>query len=139
MSRDIQELEDAARLLGFDYEILQGTSAEKLIGSVLQTFEPGFTQGHLLIGSKNSVRLKTDDHEFSFSEKLDDEPVLIFFQQYLPNTGIIFKLNKGRLFSKLLTECYAMEYFMTNEKAGYLISVNWYVIEILNHRNFPKP
>lgn len=131
-------MENAAKLLGFDYEILKDERAEKLIETVFEKFEPSFTQGHLLINSSDSVRLKTDNHEFSFSEQLDDEPVCIFFQQYPPTAGLIFKLTKGRLFSKLLEECYGMEYFVTNQHGDYLISVNWYVIEILNNRNFPK-
>lgn len=40
-------------------------------------------------------------------------------------------LKEGKYFSKLIEECYGMEYFMTDEKNSFLISVNWYIIEIL--------
>jgi hypothetical protein len=87
--------------------------------------------GHLSIGSELSEEMSTDEHEFTFSEKYLSGPVYVFFEQDYFNKNQIFVLKKGRLFSQLIQECYGMEYFMTDEKNSFLISVNWYIIEIV--------
>ncbi|KMQ62812.1 hypothetical protein ACM40_06090 [Chryseobacterium sp. BLS98] len=97
----------------------------------MNKFKPIKVIGNLSIGSDISEKLPTDEYEFNFSEKYISGTVSIFFEQDYYNKNQIFVLKNGKLFSKLMQECYGMEYFLTNDINSYLISVNWYVIEIL--------
>jgi len=62
--------------------------------------------------------------------------LLIFFEQTRENVDTIFKLHKGKYFSKILEECSGLEYFITNNTVDYLIAVNWYAIENVGNKNF---
>lgn len=136
MSRHLEELKNAADMLGLQYELLTGEVAATIIETSFLKFEPFRTQGHLGIMHERSVKLKLSEHEYTFSETLADEPLLLFFEQTRESVDVIFKLYQGRAFSKLLEECYGMEYFLTNTSVDYLIAVNWYTIEIVDNVNF---
>lgn len=132
----MKELKDAAEKLGLQYEILTGETASAIIEQSFQKFEPFRRQGHLGIGHERSIKLKLSDYEYTFSEKLEDEPLFVFFEQTRENVDTIFKLYKGKSFSKILEESSALEYFLTNSTVDYLIAVNWYTIEIVDNPNF---
>ncbi|WP_343605922.1 hypothetical protein [Fluviicola sp.] len=136
MHSNFEELKDAAEMLGLQYEILTGEEASNIIETSFQKFEPSRRQGHLAILNERSIKLKLSDHEYTFSEKLDDEPLLIFFEQTREKLDVVFKLFNGRNFSKILEECSTLEYFLTNNTVDYLIAVNWYTIEIVDNKNF---
>ncbi|WP_048501947.1 hypothetical protein [Chryseobacterium sp. BLS98] len=127
----IKELEAAAKKLLLEYSIIEGENAQKFILDTINKFKPIKVIGNLSIGSDISEKLPTDEYEFNFSEKYISGTVSIFFEQDYYNKNQIFVLKNGKLFSKLMQECYGMEYFLTNDINSYLISVNWYVIEIL--------
>lgn len=132
----MKELKDVAEKLGLQYEILTGEVASTIIEISFRKFEPFRRQGHLAIIHERSIKLKLSDHEYTFSERLENEPLLVFFEQTRENMNTIFKLYKGRCFSKILEECSALEYFLTNSNVDYLIAVNWYTIEIVDNPNF---
>ncbi|GAA4160719.1 hypothetical protein GCM10022217_25200 [Chryseobacterium ginsenosidimutans] len=127
----IKELEAAAKKLFLEYSIIEGKMANEFIQNTFNKFNPFKVVGHLSIGSDISEKLSTDEYEFTFSEKYLSGAVYIFFEQDYYNKNQIFVLKEGKLLSKLIQECYAMEYFITNDKNNYFISVNWYVIELL--------
>jgi len=127
----IKELEAAAKKLLLEYSIIEGETAQKFILGTFNKFKPIKVIGNLSIGSDISDKLSTDEYEFNFSEKYISGTVSVFFEQDYYNKNQIFILKNGKLFSKLMQECYGMEYFLTNDINSYLISVNWYVIEIL--------
>ena len=130
------QLKDAAEILGLRYEILTGGEASTIIKTSLEKFVPFRTLGHLAISDERSIYLKLSDNEYTFSEKLDDEPVFVFFEQTMNHVNIVFKLLNGKSFSKILEECGILEYFLTNETVDYLIAANWYTIEIVGNKNF---
>jgi hypothetical protein len=39
-------------------------------------------------------------------------------------------IKDAKLIGNLMESSYGMEYFVSNEKADFLIAVNWYVIEV---------
>ena len=131
MGDKIKELEHGAILLGLDHKILGQEIANSYITDVLNKFNPYKATGHLSVGSPVSKKLSTEEHEFSFSENLPDEPIYIFFEQDNTHKGQVFILNQAQMLGMLLKECFGMEYFISNKEQTYLISVNWYTIEIL--------
>lgn len=135
MFSSIDELKNAAELLGFEYEILTGETAAAIIDKSFVTFEPFRRQGHLSIMHERSHKLRLDEHEYTFSKHLIDEPLIVFFEQTRNHVDVAFKLQKGQLFCDLLEECSGIEYFLTNENVDYLIAVNWYVIESVDNHN----
>lgn len=131
-----EQLKDAAEILGLRCEILTGEDASTIIETCFQKFKPGRKFGQLAIDNENSIYLKLSDYEYTFSEKLDDEPVFVFFEQTREKVDVVFKLLNGKNFSRILEECGILEYFLTNETVDYLIAANWYTIEIVGNKNF---
>jgi protease II len=129
MHNKIDELRDAADLLKIGYQILEQEDAKTFISETLTKFSPFKTSGHLSIGSTESTKISTDDNEFTFSSKLAAEPGYIFFEQDGTHSNLIFVLNNIQNLSAVLEECSGMEYFVTNERKEWIISVNWYTIE----------
>ncbi|HRB71609.1 MAG TPA: hypothetical protein PK776_07150 [Flavobacterium sp.] len=130
MQNKILELENGAKLLGLPYEILNKNIGREIISDIFEKFKPNKVEGHLAVDSDTSVKLKTEDHEFSFSKDFEEEPIYLFFEQDEIHDGQVFVLQDGRALSDLLNECFGMEYFISNKEYKYLIAVNWYVIEI---------
>lgn len=80
MSRYFEELKNATEKFGLQYEFLTGEIAAAIIEASFLKFEPFRTQGHLGIMHERSVKLKLSEHEYIFSETLDDELLLVFFE-----------------------------------------------------------
>lgn len=127
----IKELEAAAKKLFLEYSIIEGDRASRFIQMTLNKFKVSKITGHLSIDSEVSKKISTDEHEFTFSKEYLSDAVYVFFEQDHYNKNQIFILKEGTLFSQLIQECYGMEYFITDEKNSFLISVNWYIIEIV--------
>lgn len=127
----IKELESAAKKLFLEYSIIEGEKAGEFIQETLNKFKVSKITGHLSIDNDVSKKMSTDEHEFTFSKEYLSDAVYIFFEQDYHNKNQIFILKEGTLFSQLIQECYGMEYFITDEKKSFLISVNWYIIEIV--------
>ncbi|MCU7612970.1 hypothetical protein N0B16_00815 [Chryseobacterium sp. GMJ5] len=128
---DIKELEEAAKKLSLEYSIIEGETAQKFIQDTINLFKPFRVTGHLGIGSEKSIILSTEGNEFNFSEKYVLGTAYVFFEQNYYNKNQIFVLQEGKFFSQLLLECSQLEYFITDNSHSFLISVNWYAIEIL--------
>lgn len=127
----IKELESAAKKLLLEYSIIEGERAGEFIQMILNKFKVSKITGHLSIDSEVSRKISTDEYEFTFSKEYLSDAVYIFFEQDHYNKNQIFILKEGNLFSQLIQECYGMEYFITDEKKSFLISVNWCTIEIV--------
>ncbi|MDR0237799.1 hypothetical protein [Acinetobacter sp.] len=128
MESKIEALEKSCKELNFEYEVLENIKAKVYIDNVLLKFKPERVMGHLSLGdSYDSV--PTDECEFTFSIRLDSEPAYIFFEQYGLEYEKVFILKNGRMLGEMMMNTYGMEYFISNERIDYLISVNWYVIE----------
>jgi hypothetical protein len=108
--------------------LLKEPDASLYIKCVLERFTPVKTTGHLSIGH-DSFSLPTDENEFSFSLKLREGPVRVFFDQKGPDRNTALHITNGRQLSQILANCFGMEYFISDPEATYLISVNWYKIE----------
>ncbi|MEL1242856.1 hypothetical protein AAEO56_01170 [Flavobacterium sp. DGU11] len=131
----ITELEHGAKQLGLSYEILDTNEGAKIIDAILKKFQPNKTTGHLAIDSQRSIKFSTEENEFSFTKDFEEEPVYLFFEQDEIHKGWIFVLHNGRELCNLLEHCFGMEYFISNKQYQYLISVNWYTIEICHSRS----
>lgn len=127
----IKELESAAKKLFLEYSIIEAERAGEFIQETINKFKVSKITGHLSIDSEISKKISTDEHEFTFSKEYLSDTAYVFFEQDYYNKNQIFILKKGNLFSQLIQECYGMEYFITDEKKSFLISVNWYTIEIV--------
>lgn len=127
----IKELESAAKKLFLEHSIIAGERAGEFIQETLNKFKVSKKTGHLSIDNDVSKKISTDEYEFTFSKEYLSDAAYIFFEQNYYNKNQIFILKKGNLFSQLIQECYGMEYFITDEKKSFLISVNWYTIEIV--------
>lgn len=132
MEKKIEELKRAAKVLNLEYTVVSGNDAHLFIKNTFEKFKPFKTTGHLSIGNDDTTTLITDDFEFSFSKGLPLLPTYAFFEQNHFDKDSIFILKEGKYWSKLIEECYGMEYFLTDVNKTYFISVNWYTIEILN-------
>ncbi|WP_295222077.1 hypothetical protein [uncultured Chryseobacterium sp.] len=127
----IKELESAAKKLFLEYSIIEAERAGEFIQETINKFKVSKITGHLSIDSEISKKISTDEHEFTFSKEYLSDTAYVFFEQDYYNKNQIFILKEGTLFSELIQECYGMEYFITDEKKSFLISVNWYTIEIV--------
>jgi len=131
MTGIIQELINACTLLKKEYSIIQHAESTHYINSVISSYRPKKTAGHVAIQSEESDLFQTDLIEFEYSHFLDDEPVFLFFDQTGMEKNFVFKLNHGKNLCEILEECFGIEYFLSNEQKSYLISVNWYTLEVV--------
>jgi len=122
------ELTKTGRELHIECRLLKGTEAFNYIHRVIQTFNPRKTSGHLAIGG-DSITIPLEKYEFSFSEYLKCEPVYVFFDQENYDRNKVVVVHDGQQLGKLMENSFAMEYFVSNAKADYLLAINWYVIE----------
>lgn len=53
----------------------------------------------------------------------------IFFDQENHNRSKVVVIDDAKKLGQIMENSYGMEYFVSNEKADYLLAVNWYVIE----------
>ena len=128
---NIEELKNACELIGAEHEHLTGKLAIDYINEVTSIFRPSKKTGHLAIHSDKSVTLNTEAYEFTLSEKFDQKPIYLFFDQKGSEKDSVFILRNGRRLGEVLEECFGMEYFVSNKERTFLISVNWYSIEIV--------
>ena len=133
----VKELINAAKVVKTNIEIVEENLAEKIISQVINKFKPKQLTGHLSIGDAN-LKLPTERYELSFSNELKKEPGYIFGEQYYESDKkTLIKVENMQMISKLISESFGMEYFLTNESFDYLIAVNWYVIEFIGD-GFPN-
>ncbi|WP_201772722.1 hypothetical protein [Endozoicomonas numazuensis] len=109
------------------YELSE-REAEKYIGEVIRKFHPDKLSGHLSIGHE-STSIALEPWEFSYSKKLKDEPLFIFFEQRDVNKNKMACIKNGKKLCSILEQAYGMEYFVTNQNVSFLLAVNWYEIE----------
>ncbi|MGL5891167.1 MAG: hypothetical protein ACRC3B_14860 [Bacteroidia bacterium] len=126
-----QQLVDSASELNYDCSILEGDDAKKIIDSIFLKFDPKIRANHLSIQSDESMKLSTDKFELDLSNYFDESPVIVFFEQYMENRNKIFVLSNGQQLSDVIGNTGGLEYFISNKEQDFLISVNWYSIEII--------
>lgn len=126
-----KELSHACRTLDLEFSILTSNEAKQYLVAVRNKFNPQQVTGHLAISGEDSVSLKTDEHEFTLSNKFNEGAIRLFFDQESNEKNTVFELKNGPKLSEVLGECYGMEYFISDPELSFLISVNWYSIEIV--------
>ncbi|KEQ17555.1 hypothetical protein GZ78_17580 [Endozoicomonas numazuensis] len=94
----------------------------------MRKFHPDKLSGHLSIGHE-STSIALEPWEFSYSKKLKDEPLFIFFEQRDVNKNKMACIKNGKKLCSILEQAYGMEYFVTNQNVSFLLAVNWYEIE----------
>jgi hypothetical protein len=128
MSKE-KEILQVGKDLGITCTLLREAEALEFIKRVLEKYKPFKTTGHLSIG-KNSISISLEEHEFTYSAKLNDEAVFIFFDQESTDRKKVVMVENGRNICRIMESSFGMEYFVSNKNADYLIAVNWYAIEI---------
>lgn len=131
MSKIVQELSEACSKLNIEIRVVEGAAARDIIDSVIDKFKPNRISGHVAIYSENSDIYPTDNFEFDFPRYLDEELIYIFFDQEGEEKNSVIAIKNGRKLGAILEDCFGIEYFVSNENISYLISVNWYSIEVL--------
>lgn len=116
-----QELKITTRLLPL-------SGGLNLVKKALERFKPFRVTGHLSIGHDESS-IPTEENEFIFPEVLGTKPIYVFFDQEGFDRDNVVAVFKPSELSLILKNSYGMEYFLTNKKCDFLISVNWYAIE----------
>ena len=122
------EILASSKKLGINTKILAEDIAQSYIHKTLSKFYPEKMGGHLSIG-REAKYISTETHEFSFSKSLKKEPAYIFFEQNHQQKNLVILIADAREISNIMENCYGMEYFVSNKRKSFLISVNWYVIE----------
>ncbi|CAG7659206.1 hypothetical protein ACFQI7_37700 [Paenibacillus allorhizosphaerae] len=125
-----RELTQTGGNLGIDTVLLKELESKQYIKKVLEVFKPYKTTGHLSIGAEESLIIPLKGNEFSFSSYLKSEPAYICFDQEGRDKNTVVVINDAKLIGQLMQNSYGMEYFVSNEKADFLIAINWYVIEV---------
>ena len=123
-----EEIIAASEELGIVGYVMPEVEGVNYIRFVLDRYKPHKTSGHLSI-YYNSVSLPLEEHEFTYSKHLDNEPVSIFFDQEGTEANKVVVIEQGKRLGEIFENSYGMEYFVSNKKADYLLAVNWYVIE----------
>ncbi|MFJ4344798.1 hypothetical protein [Pseudomonas sp. NPDC089401] len=118
----------AAKAVGVEAYLLQEYIAAQYIAAVLARYKPWKAAGHLSIG-ESSRTMPTDENEFGFSRSFRGKPGYLFFEQDSRNKNTVVVISDARELSRIMEECYGMEYFFSDEEGVFLVAVNWYVIE----------
>jgi hypothetical protein len=116
------ELEIEANLLPIDY-------AHEIISRCTQKYSIGKLSGHLAIHG-DTIQLPLEPIEFSYSKQLMKGKAFLFFDQENHNRNEVVQIENAQEICNVLENCFGMEYFVTNEDYSYLISVNWYTVEV---------
>lgn len=124
-----QELIQVSADLGIDMVVLGENESKQYIKKVIDIYKPFKITGHLSIG-ENIITIPLNEYEYSFSTFLRSEPAYIFFDQESRDRNVVVVVKDANLLGRLMENSYGMEYFVSNEKMEFLISVNWYVIEV---------
>lgn len=114
--------------LGLDIVILDENDSKQYIKTVIDIFKPYKITGHLSIGNE-TLTIPLEGNEFSYSIYLKNEPAYIFFDQESRDRNTVVVVKDAKWIGYLMENSYGMEYFVSNKKMDFLISVNWYVIE----------
>ena len=123
-----EEILRASVFCGVEASPFAGEEAKTYIEGVNDKFSPFKTSGHLAIGH-DSVCLPLEENEFSYQQRLDAEPAIVFFDDHPWTAEKAIRIANVRNLGRVLEECSGIEYFMSDEAMSYLIAVNWYVIE----------
>ncbi|MCV2884711.1 hypothetical protein OE749_08385 [Aestuariibacter sp. AA17] len=123
-----EELSRVSRELGVNISLMPKEWGSTYIELILNKFKPFKITGHVSIG-ESATATSLENHEFSYSKNLEDEPVYVFFEQKGDKRENVIMVEDGRLLCDLFANAYGMEYFVSNKNGDYLIAVNWYAIE----------
>ena len=124
-----EEFLRAASVIGAACHTLDAADGAAYIQRLFDTFKPDRTDGHLMIGHES------DDYplqaaETDFSLALPNRPARILFDQLSTDRGQVLELVDGPRLCEVMSQCFGMEYFVSDIDADYLIAVNWYVVEV---------
>ena len=125
MHPNIDALLTACAALRVQVEVRDECTTQPFKAAVYAQFLPDILGPHPSIG-KGSILAPTDDHEFRFTKKMLKVPCVIFFDD-VPASLQVADLSRV---SDAMALCHGMEYFISNPSMSFLISVNWYQIEL---------
>jgi hypothetical protein len=125
----VKELLNTASFTGIKLSVMEKEFSRNFINNVLEKFKPSNITNHLSVG-ENCYTLPCEDYEFSYSESLKSEPGYLFFEQTGKGFECLLKIDEIRETGKLFYNSFGIEYFLVNENMDYLISVNWYTVQI---------
>ncbi|MFM2483468.1 hypothetical protein [Celerinatantimonas sp. YJH-8] len=127
------EIKEKANKLGMSVDIITGEKAKNYINFIFSKYGNVKKTGHISLDE--GIKIKNDeDSEFLFFEKFDKENLYVFFEQDLINRNTCIKVSNGKILSKILIDCFGMEYFVSNDVGGFLVAVNWYTIHYLEEK-----
>lgn len=125
-----KELLNSGMEVGVETIVLDLDKSLSIINEITEKFCPSNLTGHLSIGN-DSLELPLKKYEFEYSEFLNEERGYIFFgQKNSYSAGEVVEIGNVKKVAELMYNSYGIEYFLTNINLDYLISVNWYVIEL---------
>ncbi|WP_156957943.1 hypothetical protein [Paracidovorax oryzae] len=123
----ISELLDACSILNVPAKIISAENFESKKNEIFKKYHPEQTVNHYSIGG-DSIVLPTEEYEFSLFENFPDINILLFFGS--DSKEDCLSIESLSSLSKIMENCYGMEYFVSDQDASFLISVNWYVINL---------
>lgn len=129
MSR-AEELLRAAGELGLSCALMPEGQALVYVAEVLRRYRPRSISEHLAIGG-DTVSVPLEEPEFSYAQHLGPGPAFVFFEQEEGDQDRrrVVVVQDGRSLGELFGNTYGMEYFVSDAAMGFLLAVNWYVIE----------
>ena len=127
--KNSEEILEVCIELGIEAKVLSKDDSVKIIKDVFEKYNVQKKTGHLAIWT-DSLSIPLEEHEFSYSNYLKDEPVYMFFGQKISGKKEeVVVIDQAKQVGKIMENSYGMEYFLTNQTYSFLLAVNWYVIE----------
>ena len=124
-----EEIVNVSNELGIECVLLSEVEGKAIVSQVLEKFKPVKVTGHLSI-ERDSISIPLEENEFSYPERLDNESAFIFFDQEGIDRKNVVYIADVKSICKIMNSSFGMEYFLSNKDTTYLVSVNWYTIEI---------
>lgn len=99
------------------------------VNCILNKFPEASLKNHPQIYNA-PISLETDAHEYTLSLTLNNKNAYIIFPQGGETKEKVVIVSNARKISEIFSECYGMEYAISDRLGSYLICVNWYSIDI---------
>ena len=125
MHPHIEALVAACAALRVQVEVGDEPTTQTFKAAVYAKFLPDILGPHPSIG-RGSILAPTDDHEFRFTKVMPKVPCVILFD----HASASLLVSDLRCVSDAMALCHGMEYFISNPSMSFLISVNWFQIEL---------
>lgn len=129
MTSKTSEFLRSARAAGIRTRALSAELSAAYADCLARRFPAASLKNHPQIDGAETV-LDTERHEFRFSLGLPPAPAYIVFPQGSEIKERVIAIANARKLSEILSDCYGMEYAVSDRCGSYLVCVNWYSINI---------